>query len=206
MSWRPCYKRGMRCGTSLALCLAIAVACTGGSADSPPSSEAESGRELIERILSEPLPADPGPDVGGRALQDEVFADDVVTFAEYERAVAAYAQCLRDEGFELLGPYEGGQFSPGFDPRMFLSVSVRIPDDAAEARFDEVGSRCQMQWSYHIELVWEAQNAPSEEAVQEWLEQAWTCGRDRGVEVSDPPTVHEAMLAVTAGCTPWEDG
>lgn len=152
------------------------------------------------------LPADPGPDIGGRALQEAIFADGKVTFDEYERAFSAAIQCMRDEGFDVEGPlrYPDGYVPvmPGFDPRLKLTLNAHVGEDA-EDRFGEVNARCQAQWSYAVEWVFLHQFAPTEEEIQRWLERAWACAREHGLPVSDPPTVEEAIRAVPP-CEPWE--
>jgi hypothetical protein len=159
-------------------------------------------------VFDEPLPFDPGPDVGGRVLQEEVFADGEVTFDEYERAMTAAAQCMRDGGFDVEGPLrypEGGlAVEPGVDPSIRLDIlALAITGDASD-RYGEVNGRCQAQWSYAIETVWFRQNAPTEEEIQAWLDRAWDCLDTLGVPVSNPPTVEEAVGSVAHGCKPWE--
>lgn len=158
-------------------------------------------------VFNDRLPFDPGPDVGGRALQDEIFADGQVTFDEYERAYTAAIQCMRDEGFEVQGPlrYPDGYtvVEPGWDPNHWLTSRARVADDPTD-RYGEVNGRCQAQWSYAVETVYRRQFEPSEEEVQAWLQRAWDCARDNGLEVSTPPTVEEATAAVSFGCRPWE--
>lgn len=159
-------------------------------------------------VFDEPLPADPGPDVGGQALQQEVFADGVVTFAEYERAMTAAIQCMRDEGFNVEGPlrYPEGGFAveAGVDPRIRLELFARdVPDDPDD-RFGQVHERCVAQWSYAIEQVWFRQNRPTEEEIRAWLERAWACRREKGLSISNPPTEEEAVHSVLYGCRPWE--
>ena len=159
-------------------------------------------------VFDEPLPDDPGPDVGGRALQQEVFADGKVTDAEYERAVIATVACIRQEGFIVQGPlrYPDGPITvaPGEDPTRRLGVIMRAVNPEDDARSGEVSGRCQAQWSYAIERVYLDQFAPTEAEIQAWLERAWACMREQGIEVSDRPTELEAMDSVAYGCKPWE--
>lgn len=195
----------MRFVAIAALCI-VTVGC-GWIDGALGGSEPEAERSLIERILTEPLPADPGPDVGGPALEVEVFADGVVTFDEYERAVYAAIECMRAEGFVIEGPhrYPDALFvtvGPGWDPSLLFTFAARDVDD--DDRWTEVSDRCQAQWSYRIEQVWLEQNAPSEAEVQAWLDRAWTCLRERGAQLSDPPTPEEALQVTAYGCRPWE--
>ncbi len=158
-------------------------------------------------VFDDPLPVDPGSDVGGRALQEQIFADGQVSFDEYERAFAAAVQCMRDEGFDVEGPlhYPDGYLvvEPGWDPRHWLTSRAHTGDDPTDL-YGEVNARCQAQWSYAVGTVYRRQFQPSEAEVQAWLEQAWQCAREKSLQVSAPPTVDEAMTAVTFGCRPWE--
>lgn len=169
---------------------------------------ATASRSLSPIVFTEPLPFDPGPDVGGLALQEVVFADGQVTFDEYERAMVATVQCMREEGFDVLGPlrYPEGPISiaPGIDPRHRLGVLARNVPAAEDGRWDEVSGRCQAQWSYAIEQVYLRQFNPTEEEIRAWLERAWVCLEDQGIELSNPPTEQEAVRSVAYGCEPWE--
>ncbi len=160
-------------------------------------------------VFDEPLPHDPGPDVGGRALQEEIFADGAVTFDEYERAFTAAIQCMRDEGFDVQGPlrYPEGYLVvvPGWDPKHWLGSRASVGDDPQD-RYGDVNGRCQAQWSYAVGAVYRRQFEPSEEEIQAWLRRAWDCARAKGLALSNPPTVEEASDAVPFGCRPWERG
>lgn len=155
------------------------------------------------------LPFDPGPDVGGRSLQNEAFADGKVTFDEYERAMTAAIQCMREAGYEVDGPlrYPDGPMAvePGTDPTQRLSYRARVGDDPAD-RFGEASGRCLAQWVWAIEQEYFKPLRPTEREIQEWLERAWACGAERGAKISSPPSVEEAMDSVRLGCRPWEDG
>jgi hypothetical protein len=158
-------------------------------------------------VFDEPIGWDPGPDVGGRALQEQVFADGRVTADEYERAMQATVQCIRDEGFDIDGPlrYPDGALVviPGTDPTLRLTIRARVVDDPND-RYGDVNGRCQAQWSYAIEALYFRQFKATEADVQAWLERAWACGAEKAVRLSSPPTEDEATSAVIAGCRPWE--
>jgi hypothetical protein len=191
------YLRRGSVGAALAVVVAaLLIGCSAG----PPTA-------ATPIVFDEPPPFDPGPDVGGRALQQAIFADGVVTHDEYERAYTAAIQCMRGEGFEVEGPlrYPDGPlvFTVGADPRLRLTLAAR-PGDDPEDRFGEVNGRCLAQWSYAVEQVYLRQFAPTEDEFQAWLERAWECARDRGLPLSDPPTSQEASDAVLFGCQPWE--
>lgn len=215
----------------LALLATAMSACTAADTDSPSAPGSPSGSrpittpkgvvimvgegpftDLIEEALSIALADDPGPDKGGIALNEEVFADGQVTFAEYERAVIAALECVTREGFEVEGPlyYPNAPLpiSPGSDPRLSIGFQVVYREETTEERdafLSEVMGRCQAQWMDRISQVWLEQHAPTQEEVQAWLERAWACARDRGLEVSDPPTIEQAIMSVLSGCRPWEE-
>ena len=154
------------------------------------------------------LPADPGPDEGGRALAEDIFADGEVTFDEYERAFTAGVQCMRDAGFEVEGPlrYPDGALliEPGVDPRNRLTLRALNTDrgDGID-HFGPVNERCEAQWYYAVERLWDEQWEPTQAEIDAWLERAWTCAGEMGLPLSSPPTDHEAMDAVAYGCQPW---
>lgn len=186
-----------------ALAAVVAFAVGDGAAVGGPAGP---DQELIEEAMRAPLPGDPGPDVGGRALEREVFADGLVTFDEYERAVVAAIQCLRDEGFTVVGPYQYPEgplvYSPGDDPSIRLTYGVI--DTGDEPRQGQALERCDAQWLYRIRYVWLGKHAASDAEIQAWLERAWACARQKGLPLSDPPTEEDADNAVFHGCRPWE--
>ncbi len=175
--------------------LALVTACAAGAAPTPIT-------------FDEPLPHDPGPDVGGPALQAAIFADGMVNHAEYERAFTAAIDCMRNEGFDVEGPltYPDGALviSPGMDPTLRLTLLAHNVPAAEDARWSEVNGRCLAQWSYAVERVYLDAFAPSEAEIAAWYERAWACMREQGIELSDPPTDAEGLDSVSYGCRPWE--
>lgn len=169
-------------------------------------SELGSSPEPI--VWNEPLPYDPGPDVGGLTLQSEIFSDGEVTFDEYERAFTAGVECMRVEGFDVEGPlrYPDGPLvmEPGIDPRHRLTLVAHDVTPDVDERWSDVNQRCQVQWYYMVEQVYLRQFNPTEEELRAWLERAWACALEKNMGLSDPPTEEEAMAAVGSGCRPWE--
>ncbi len=169
-------------------------------------SEAATVPEPI--VWNEPLPYDPGPDVGGLTLQREIFSDGKVTFDEYERAFTAGVECMRAEGFEVEGPLRYPEaplaIAPGTDPRHRLGLIARNIAAEEDERWSDVNQRCQVQWYYMVEQIYLRQFVPTEEETRAWLERAWACAEAKGVDLSDPPTEDEAVMAVGLGCRPWE--
>lgn len=189
------YVRPVRHFGAILLALATLSACSGETSPTPLVFE---GR----------LPADPGPDAGGQALQRTIFADGEVTFDEYERAVTAGVQCMRDEGFDVEGPllYPEGFLvvAPGFDPRNRLTFrAIDTEQSDGVDRFGQVNERCEAQWYYAVERLWDEQFEPTEEEIRAWLERAWECAEENGLPLSNPPSEEEATTAVQHGCEPW---
>lgn len=131
------------------------------------------------------------------AFHREIFADGEVTYEEYERAVYATIECARDRGFEVEGPWRGLSVQIGRDITKILAVTyVDRPDG-------HLAIECQEMWSLRIETIWVIATAPTEQEVQIWLEAAWDCASERGLPLSDPPTIEEAQDATRQGCQPW---
>lgn len=182
------------------------LALAQGGSDQTGADEA-----LIAEALSAPLPAEPGPDDGGEAFQQEVFSDGVVTFEEYRRAVTSAMACIERAGFTVEGPFRYPDdprapivIAPGEDPSGRLTyVVVATGDDRLRSRVIE---GCEMRWLYRVQYVWLAKHAPSEGEIEAWLGRASDCARALGLPVSSPPTADEVALAVRQGCRPWEAG
>jgi hypothetical protein len=158
-------------------------------------------------VLSEQLPSEPKPGVSVGVLEEEIFADYIVSSDEYERAILATIRCIRDQGFAVDGPlrYPDGPLvlSPGEDPTVRLTWQyANIKDDTA---LQLVEDECRMQWSLRIERVWIGKHAPTESEVQAWLEKAWACAREKGLLLSEPPTEDDALSSTSYGCRPWEE-
>lgn len=141
------------------------------------------------------------------AFHMEVFSDGLVEFSEYEAAMFAATECARDMGHEIVGPLvsdpaEGwGTIEVGTNPSQYLMVLARDPSP----QFGEDAELCQGIWAWRIENVWQAILEPTEQEIQLWLEAAWSCAEQRGLQLSDPPTEEEAVDAVAFGCRPWDD-
>lgn len=138
------------------------------------------------------------------AFQIEVFSDGELTRAEYERAKFAAADCQRARGHNVIGPLQygpdtGGLLWIGGDPRRFVYTFIVDPGPTAS----DDGQLCQEIWDFTVTETWVAIHEPTEEEKVLWLEAAWTCARERGLPVSDPPSEREAMNSTAHGCEPW---
>ena len=164
--------------------------------------------DLIRDILNKPMAFAAEPIPEATRLLSEVFADGLVTFPEYGKAVEANVQCLVEAGIKVTGPMsyqEGGALvvQPGVDPGMYLTYLISDPSPSD----DPVIERCDMGWRWHVEQVWLHQNAPTEDEIDVWLDRAWACAREHGIKLSDPPSVAKDLHLVVGaglGCKPWE--
>lgn len=163
-------------------------------------------RAMVQQVLDEPMLGDPGPDVGGLTRQRQMLEDFDVTWAEYEEAVRTTLGCVRDEGFEVIGPStypELYSYNVGSDPR--LTYMWLFPSDSVDGAVrDVISERCRMQWSWWIETVWMHQNRPTAHDIEEARRRAADCARRLGIHVSNPPTDDDVDHLVAAGCRPWE--
>lgn len=162
-------------------------------------------RELIAEVISRTAELPVSDE--SVALHREVFGDGEVTFSDYERAIGAAAQCLRDFGYEVEGPFrygEGGSIhiEPGVDPNQIISFHAVDPPDS----FSADSETCQGLWQWRIEDAWFTLIAPTEQEIQVWLEAAWDCAREMGISISDPPdfAIDSGLIPFGPdGCEPW---
>jgi len=119
----------------------------------------------------EPLPE------GLSAFQREMLEDGEVTFDEYERAVLAAMQCLRDAGIRTAGPdlvdgrFYTFDFAEGDDP----------------ARTDDVLAGCEEEYLSEVEWAWsEASRTPQDdERHEQFYGGVADCLRRNGVDIED---------------------
>ena len=138
-------------------------------------------------------------------LHRDVFADGEVTYSEYERAMHAVASCVRSYGYTIEGPLyygEGGLIvvEPGADPRWIITPYLGI---AVGPGFEDDASYCQELFQRRIEQVWAASMQATEAEMQDWLDAAWECARERGIEISSPPDERVDLVNVVPPCEPW---
>ncbi len=85
------------------------------------------------------------------SFQNEILADGVVEFVEYERAVFAMLACLRDTGLEVWGPtLESDGFTYSYLYRGLDLSGELLPDSVVEARF----LSCEGSYSERVESTW----------------------------------------------------
>lgn len=182
--------------------LVIAVGGCSPQAGSEDIRAGPSGDELVRQVLAEPLPGDPGPDLGGLTLQRSILADGVVTFDQYERAMSAAAECIRSEGFTVRFPGDSRVLIVGIDPAMLLTIEVSNVEE--DELLEEIEMQCRSQWSWWVEEVWQRQLTPSEEERQRALESALECGRQHGMSIAEPPHRDDHVRAyLEHGCPVW---
>lgn len=148
---------------------------------------------------------DPGDFDDGQAWQEAVLAAGEVTYDDYVRAKDQAAECIRAEGYEVrFDPGDGRASAPffGADRDLFPDYGVVYDPDHDDARREDVMSRCHQEWAEDIQQAWFRQNTPSGVEQQEVLEQVWECAEQRGMELADPPNIHDAVRAQEIGCHP----
>jgi predicted dehydrogenase len=115
-------------------------------------------------------------------FQEAALADGVVTFAEYERAMLATIECLRDGGVEVTDatPVPGDrltfEFYSGDDDR-----------EAVRAAYQD----CYERFAVAIDRAWATANAPTEEELQEARQALAECLRDAGEDVPEQPALED---------------
>lgn len=135
-------------------------------------SSCSSGDEMSSAEV--PLP------VGLSDFQRDLLGDGEVTFDEYERAVLAAMQCLRDAGIRTAGPelvdgrFYFFDFAEGDDP----------------ARTDQVLAGCEEEYLSEVEPAWgEASRTPEdEERNDRFYGGVADCLRRNGVAIEDSST------------------
>lgn len=209
--------RGPECSLGIRRVAAVAtllVGCSAQPTTNPPLHEAWDPHGLVptagphKELISDSVRTNaelPLPDES-IALHLRVFADGQVEYSEYEEAMFAAAECAAEMGHEIVGPFvsdpaEGwGQIEVGVDPSNFLMVLARDPSP----QFGEDAELCQSVWQWRIDDVWRAIHEPTESEIRLWLRAAWSCAKQQGIPLSDPPTEEEAVDAVSLGCRPWD--
>lgn len=150
------------------------------------------------------------PDARGLAFQEEILSDGEVTFAEYERAVFAVADCLEGLGLVVIGPgiwpdAPTLNISVGADPRLDYNWGYGAVGDVS-AELDVAAVGCQVDWSEDVTLKWQEQNQPTELEIEQWIQAAIECGLAHGVVFSNPPKEGELVEVPLRfdDCRPWE--
>lgn len=114
--------------------------------------------------------------------QKAVLRDGELTAAEYERAVLATLQCLRDEGIVI-------RTEPAIDEtgwRIRYEISGG-PDIASVERTSAIYDACLDEHQTYIEHVWSVMNGPTEAEWQAAVELLFECLAEASESGAVPP-------------------
>ncbi|MTV27631.1 hypothetical protein FTX61_19760 [Nitriliruptoraceae bacterium ZYF776] len=167
-----------------------------------------SAADVEATVAATPADAGPAPDGptsdDGQAFQDALLEDGRVSRQDYESAVGAAVQCIRDAGFKVEFPAEDQQVvvDIAIDPDELLTFSVHVP--AGVETGDRV-LRCQQTWSMQVEYAWQEQLAPSDQERERAIEAALECGRERGQELTGSEETDAFRAVRERDCRPWEE-
>ncbi len=161
-------RSGWALGLFLTAVLFAVLACTGDAQDEPDQHGVISDAAL-EQFRSET----------DNPRHHEMLADGVVSFAEYEEVLLAYAACTADIGVEvrLTLRYQG----------KFFEILTNIPGDAAPEVFEQ-DDECYWREVGPINQLWGLQNQPTEQEIQQARAALAACLRDSGIEVPEDAT------------------
>lgn len=157
----------------------------------------------VEHREDDEGPYDRDSDGAGRAFQDDLLEDGHVTRDEYEAAVTATVDCIREAGLRVDFPSDGEVIiDVAVDPAELLTFAVHVPDGVHSG---DTAARCQAEWSFRVEQAWQDQLTPAEEERRKAVEAALACGRERGQEVTGSEERDAFQAVMEHGCRPWED-
>ncbi len=173
-----------------------------GSSPSTTPTVSTSLRQATAPRLPEDLPE----------YQSGILADGEVTFAEYEQAVLATVECLRDRGVEVVGPYresDAGRYGGSLfvigprDLSRFYLWDLRSPTLEGIEEAEAANEECRREYFDWVEIVYADSNEPTQAEWADWYRRLQTCLEANGVEVpaDDPTTLN--LLATehrTLGC------
>lgn len=120
---------------------------------------------------------------GTTAYQRGILGDDQLTFEEYDGAIDAMVQCIRDEDVFITDP----EYSTVFRQFEYLV-------GANATRAEAVWERCYREFVDLVERAWVVQNAPSEEEAQAYRSRAAACLRAKGFDIPEHPS-HDELFA-----------
>ncbi len=130
--------------------------------------------------------------------QRPAFADGVVTFAEYERAVLATMECLKAGGLTVNGPSprNNGRF---LDFTFSAELKAGEATTEANARILQVSEKCDDEFRNDIERVWTQQNllTPAQRDTQR--AQLIECLRHAGAQLGLDADEEEVFKTVGEG-------
>jgi len=150
------------------------------------SSELAERDERVQQQLSEEARAAP-------AEQQEVFADEKISYAEYEQAVLATIECLQNEGLVVDGPHED-LANPG---QLVFGYGGTETAEQLDG-LDTIYNRCYREHLSVIDTAYAFQIRPSEEEEEARDFAIASCLRERfGVVFPEPRSI-KAVRGVLA--------
>lgn len=188
--------------------LACAACATGppSASDDPAPAPASSEQEADAGV--EPMRADArslgdGSGTDGSTFQSELLADGEVTAEEYQAALRAAVECIRDEGFAVTFPDPNQRVvvDVAIDPDELLSFSVLVPEGSDPS---DLVRRCQREWSTQVELAWQEQLTPPDDQRDRMVQAALACGRERGLQRTGSDETDAFLAVAELDCRPWE--
>jgi hypothetical protein len=127
-------------------------------------------------------------------FQREILSDGEVGTDEYERAVLARWECVKESGFSPDQPeWSHGEF--GFGNEMVADTDEQM--DALLAKYDAEHERCDQEFTSEITLVWVAQMTMSPAERDATRSDVISCLRSVGIEVPDKADDDQIYAAMT---------
>lgn len=124
-------------------------------------------------------------------FQSEILEDQVVTAAEYEKALLAHRQCVSDAGAKVSEIYETVNHQLTFDWEVEAATDEELERILAEADL------CLPEYFDDVGLVWSEQNVLSPEEKQAIQPKVIECLQQAGLTVPDTATFLEIVEAVS---------
>lgn len=169
----------------------VLTACgSGGSEPLSPTARSSAGDLVLNAAQLSSIS-------GVSEFQANLLADGTLTFAEYESAVFAAVQCLRDKGFEITG-YPTRTATPGPGPVLTRRGELQyLPKSRANLSGDsEAIAACENRYTSVIRPLWASHVAPSQDEMQRARDAIGACLVSNGTSgVSEHPSGEE-LLAI----------
>jgi hypothetical protein len=159
--------------------------------DNSPSSGGEPQDQSEDSV---PRGDPPKPYGQVSAFQEEILADDVVTFEEYERAAFAATDCMKAAGVDVRGPFlESEAYLLGYflylrgeiDKSKLYGWAIAAPTEEAAAAADVIRESCRAEYFHHVDALYRYLNQATVEEIDAYYEELVACLKRAGVDVGD---------------------
>ncbi|MDR0504976.1 MAG: hypothetical protein LBG70_04110 [Bifidobacteriaceae bacterium] len=127
-------------------------------------------------------------------FQKEIIADGHVTQDEYEKAIFAQWQCVKEAGFSPAQP-EWVQDIFGFSNEMTADTDAQLAE--LSAKYDEAYDRCYKEYALEVSRVWVAQSLLSPAEREAVKPEVIACLRNVGISVSENAEEDQIYAAMT---------